>query len=184
MTSFALPFALLTPGTPDHIGLAQQWKHAEEAADEYGRTLRREDWRVALPVHVAETSEQAFAEVREGYDRWLFEYFAKTGGREVLAPGARRETMLRDRVEAGGALVGSVDEVVDGIRRIQEATGGFGTLLAYVADWTSYENTDRSLELLARYVAPRINGSAARPQEAVDWAVESRRRAGTSVGRR
>ncbi|MET9799314.1 LLM class flavin-dependent oxidoreductase [Streptomyces sp. NPDC006368] len=174
MTSFALPFALMTPGAPDHIGLAQQWKHAEEAADEFGQTLRREDWRIALPVHVAETSKQAFAEVREGYDRWLFEYFGKAAGREVQPPGTPREKLLEARVEAGGALVGSVDEVVAGIRRMQEATGGFGTLLVYVADWTSYENTNRSLELLARHVAPRITGAAARPQEAVDWAIAGR----------
>ncbi|WP_105970554.1 LLM class flavin-dependent oxidoreductase [Streptomyces geranii] len=174
MTSFALPFALLTPGAPEHMGLAQQWKHAQEAADEHGRTLRREDWRVALPVHVAETREQAFAEVREGYDRWLFEYFAKAAGRDVLAPGASRATALEARVEAGGALVGSVDDVVDGVRRIQEATGGFGTLLVYVADWTSYENTNRSLELLARQVAPRLTGAADRPREAVEWAIARR----------
>lgn len=174
MTSFALPFALMTPGAPDHMGLAQQWKHAEEAADEFGHTLRREDWRVALPVHVAETREQAFAEVRDGYDRWLFDYFGKAAGRDVLAPGTSRDTVLEARVEAGGALVGSVDDVVAGIRRMQEATGGFGTLLTYVADWTTYENTNRSLELLARYVAPQINGAASRPQEAVDWAIASR----------
>ncbi|MET9426848.1 MULTISPECIES: LLM class flavin-dependent oxidoreductase [unclassified Streptomyces] len=174
MTSFALPFALMTPGAPDHIGLAQQWKHAEEAADEFGQTIRREDWRIALPVHVAETSKQAFDEVREGYDRWLFEYFGKAAGREVQPPGTPREKLLEARVEAGGALVGSVDEVVAGIRRMQEATGGFGTLLVYVADWTTYENTNRSLELLARHVAPQITGAAARPQEAVDWAIASR----------
>ncbi|MCC3767421.1 LLM class flavin-dependent oxidoreductase [Streptomyces sp. UNOC14_S4] len=176
MTSFALPFALMTPGAPDHIGLAQQWKHAEEAADEYGQVISREDWRIALPVHVAETREQAFAEVREGYDRWLFEYFAKAAGRTVIGPDTPRETMLEARVEAGGALVGSVDDVVAGIRRMQEATGGFGTVLVYVADWTTYENTDRSLELLARYVAPRITGAVARPQEAVDWAIAARGR--------
>ncbi|WP_410534774.1 LLM class flavin-dependent oxidoreductase [Streptomyces sp. KL2] len=174
MTSFALPFALLTPGAPEHIGLAQQWKHAEESAAEHGQTLHRENWRIALPVHVAETREQAYKEVRAGYDRWLFEYFGKAAGRDVLAPGASRERALEERVEAGGALVGSVDDVVDGIRRLHEMTGGFGTLLVYVADWTTYEATDRSLEMLARYVAPRVNGFVERPQEAVDWAIASR----------
>jgi limonene 1,2-monooxygenase len=174
MTSFALPFALLTPGAPEHIGLAQQWKHAEEAAAEHGNTMHRENWRIALPVHVAETREQAYREVRDGYDRWLFEYFGKAAGRTVLAPGASRDRMLEDRVEAGGALVGSVDDVVDGIRRLQEATGGFGTLLVYAADWTTYENTNRSLELLARHVAPRINGFDRRPQEAVERAISAR----------
>ncbi|MDQ0932875.1 hypothetical protein [Streptomyces turgidiscabies] len=176
MTSFALPFGLPAMGATEHLGLAQQWKHAEEAADEYGRTVRREDWRIALPVNVAETRAQAFAEVREGYDRWVFDYFGRICGRDVLAPGADRHRALEDRVAAGGALVGSVDDVVAGIRCMQEATGGFGTLLVYVADWTSYENTDRSLGLLARQVAPRINGAAARPQEAVDRAVARRGR--------
>jgi limonene 1,2-monooxygenase len=180
MTSFALPFGLPSKDASEHLGLAQQWKHAEEAAAEHGRTVRREDWRIALPVHVAETRAQAFAEVREGYDRWLFEYFGRISGRDVLAPGADRHRALEDRVAAGGALVGSVDDVVAGIRCMEEATGGFGTLLVYVADWTSYENTDRSLGLLARQVAPRINGAAARPQEAVDRAVARRGRQGLS----
>jgi limonene 1,2-monooxygenase len=174
MTSFALPFSLMTPGSQEHIGLAQQWKHAEEAADESGHTLHRENWRIALPVHVAETRKQAFDEVRAGYDRWLFDYFGRTAGRDVLAPGADRATVLEARVEAGGALVGSVEDVVAGIRRLQDATGGFGTLLVYVADWASYESTNRCLELLARFVAPQITGASARPQEAVDWAIAER----------
>lgn len=174
MTSFALPFALMTPGAPDHIGLAQQWKHAEESAAEHGNVMKREDWRVALPVHVGETHKEAFDDVREGYDRWLFEYFGKAAGRDVLSPDMSREKALEARVEAGGALVGSVEEVVSGLRRMQEATGGFGKLLVYVADWTSWEKTNRSMELLARYVAPQITGTAARPQEAVDWAIASR----------
>lgn len=176
MTSFALPFALLTPGAPAHINLAHQWKHAQESAAEHGQTLDRDRWRIALPVHVAETREEAYADVREGYDRWLFEYFGKAAGREVLSPDVPRNRALEARVEAGGALVGSVDDVVAGIERLHEITGGFGTLLVYVADWTSWERTNRSMELLARYVAPRITGAAARPQEAVDFAIASRNR--------
>ncbi|MFF5145080.1 LLM class flavin-dependent oxidoreductase [Streptomyces sp. NPDC013157] len=174
MTSFALPFALLTPGAPAHINLAHQWKYAEEAAAEHGQTLDRDKWRIALPVHVAETREEAYADVREGYDRWLFEYFGKAAGRDVLSPDVPREKALEARVEAGGALVGSVDDVVAGIERLHEITGGFGTLLVYVADWTSWEKTNRSMQLLARHVAPRITGSAVRPQEAVDFAIASR----------
>jgi limonene 1,2-monooxygenase len=174
MVSFALPFSLLTPGAPAHIDLAQQWKHAEDAAAEYGNAMKREDWRIALPVHVAATREEAFDDVREGYDRWLFDYFGKAAGRDVLSPGVPREKVLEARVEAGGALVGSVEDVVDGIRRLHERTGGFGKLLVYVADWTTWEKTNRSLQLLARYVAPHFTGSSARPKEAVDWAIASR----------
>ncbi|EST23914.1 monooxygenase [Streptomycetaceae bacterium MP113-05] len=174
MTSFALPFALMTPGAPPFIPLAQQWKYAEEAAAEQGHALDRAKWRITLPVHVAETRKEAYDDVREGYDRWLFEYFGKAAGREVISPDTPRGKALEARVEAGGALVGSVDDIVDGIRAMQEKTGGFGTLLVYVADWTSTQKTNRSMELLARHVAPRINGSVSRPQEAVDWAIAGR----------
>lgn len=174
MVSFALPFALLTPGAPPHMDLAKQWSHAEEAAEEYGQQMDRNAWRVALPVHVAETTEQAYADVREGYDRWIFEYFGRVAGREVLSPGMDRKKMLEARVEAGGALVGSVDDVVAGIKQLQERSGGFGKLLVYVADWTSWQKTDLSMELLARYVAPHFTGSTERPIEATEWAISSR----------
>jgi len=176
MVSFALPFALLTPGAPAHLDLARQWQYAEEAAAEHGNVMRREDWRIALPVHVAETREEALNDVREGYDHWLFDYFGRAAGREVLNPEVPRERMLEARIDAGGALVGSPDDVVEGIKRLQERTGGFGSLLVYVADWTSWEKTDRSMQLLARYVAPHFTGTTARPIEAVDWSIASRQR--------
>ena len=51
---------------------------------------------------------------------------------------------------------------------------GFGTLLVTFADWTSWADTDRSLELLARYVAPHITGTADRPRESLEHAVAAR----------
>jgi limonene 1,2-monooxygenase len=174
MASFATPFSLLQPGAPAHIDLARQWGYAEESAAEHGHEMSRDHWRIALPVHVAQTRKEAFDDVREGYDRWLFEYFGRAAGRNVASPDVPRSRMLEARVEAGGAIVGSVDDVVDGIRRLHERTGGFGTLLVYVADWTTWERTDRSMQLLARYVAPQFTGTIARPEQAVEWAVASR----------
>jgi limonene 1,2-monooxygenase len=176
MASFALPFALLTPGAPQHIDLARQWQYAEDAADEYGQTISRDNWRIALPVHVGNSRKEAFDQVRDGYDRWLFEYFARAGGREVEDPNVPRSQMLEARVEAGGALVGSVEDVVEGVKAMHARTGGFGTLLVYVADWCGWQETDRSLELLARYVAPHFTGTADRPREAVEFAIAARSR--------
>jgi limonene 1,2-monooxygenase len=171
LLSFA-PFpGVLIPGAPPHIGLARQWQYAEESAQEHGRTIDRRTWRIVLPVHVGASRKEAFDEVREGYDRWLFDYF----GRLVpLDPGVPRSRALEARVEAGGALVGSVDDVAEGYKNLQERTGGFGTLVVYVLDWASWAATDRSLELLARYVAPHITGTADRPRQSLDYAVAAR----------
>jgi limonene 1,2-monooxygenase len=40
-----------------------------------------------------------------------------------------------------------------------ERSGGFGCLLVWAHEWASREETLRSYELLARYVAPRFQGS-------------------------
>jgi limonene 1,2-monooxygenase len=170
LVSFARRF-VLPPGTPPpYIDLARQWRRAEESAQQHGRTIDRRHWRIALPVHVAATRRDAFGEVREGYDRWL-EYMGRASGSQLLDPGVPRSQALEALVEAGGALVGSVDDVIEGFKALQEQTGGFGTLLVTFADWTSWADTDRSLELLARYVAPHITGTADRPRESLEYAI-------------
>jgi limonene 1,2-monooxygenase len=172
LVSFARRF-VLPPGAPAYIDLARQWQYAEESAGEQGRTIDRRNWRIALPVHVGATREEAFAEVREGYERWL-EHMGRVSGRPVLDPGVPRSRALEALVEAGGALVGSVDDVTEGYKALHEQTGGFGTLLVTIADWASWAATDRSLELLARYVAPHITGTADRPRESLEYALAAR----------
>jgi limonene 1,2-monooxygenase len=163
-------FALVQPGSATSFSLDRQWAAAEESAAEHGRAVQRENWRVALPLHVAESRQQAFDDVREGFGRWLYNYFgaARGSAESVSTPGVPRSQELEARIEAGGAIVGGVDEVVQGIKALQERTGGFGTLLVYVPDWCSWEQTDRSMQLLARYVAPHFTGTAFRPQESFD----------------
>lgn len=100
-----LSFGAALPGT-SLTGLRDQWRHAEEEAAAHGRTMDRSRWRLAVSVHVAETREQAFADVREGYLRWLHGYLGDTFGQPVSAPeNEGRE--LEALVESGGALVGS-----------------------------------------------------------------------------
>jgi alkanesulfonate monooxygenase SsuD/methylene tetrahydromethanopterin reductase-like flavin-dependent oxidoreductase (luciferase family) len=54
-------------------------------------------------------------------------------------------------------LVGSPDTVVARLEQQFEATGGWGTLLAYTFDYIDDpEPFRRSLELFAREVAPRV----------------------------
>ena len=44
--------------------LSDFWNIAEKTATEHGKTVSRENWRLVLHVHLAETREQALAEVR------------------------------------------------------------------------------------------------------------------------
>ncbi|WBL35612.1 LLM class flavin-dependent oxidoreductase [Tepidiforma flava] len=137
------------------ISLAKTWEMAEEAAAKAGKTISRDDWRLVMPIHLAETREQAFADVAEGMLRWNKEYFEETLGRpaDPSNPGDVESTVAR-----GGAIIGTPDDAIEAIERLLELSGGFGCLLGLAHEWTTWEKTIHSYELWARYVAPRFQG--------------------------
>ena len=168
-----LSFGAPVPGAPP-IDLAAQWKHAEQAAEEAGRTMDRRTWRIVMPVHVAETTKQAYADVREGFERFAYGYFRDTLGLPVEFPGVPSGDEIAAMVESGSAVVGSVDDCTAAVERLVERTGGFGRLLVAVNDWASRERTRHSFELLARYVAPRFDGRLDSIMESGRWVKENR----------
>ncbi|MGK5698130.1 LLM class flavin-dependent oxidoreductase [Streptomyces sp. URMC 128] len=168
-----LSFGAPVPGAPP-IDLAAQWAHAETSAAEAGSAMRRSDWRIVLPVHVAETTKQAYADVREGFQRFAYGYFRDTLGLPVDFPGVPAGEEIAAMVESGAAIVGSVDDCVEAVERLVERTGGFGRLLVAVNDWASRERTRHSFELLARYVAPHFDGRLDGPRRSSGWVQENR----------
>ena len=63
--------------------LKDQWAIAEKAAAEHGKTVRREDWRLSVGCHLAETREQAFKDIRVGAGRVVTEYTGGTNGNPI-----------------------------------------------------------------------------------------------------
>ena len=55
-------------GPSDLEGL---WSIAEESAAEHGQQMNRHDWRLVLPVHIAETRQEALDDVRVGSAQFL-----------------------------------------------------------------------------------------------------------------
>ena len=138
--------------------LAAQWDITQEAAARAGRTASREHWRVVVPVHLAETREQAVEEVRAGGGEWMFEYVEALTGRPAPVPGPK-DIAVDQMVEAGSWVVGTPDDLIAFIRGLQEHTGGFGTFLCWGHEWAGPEATLRSYDLLARFVMPEMQGS-------------------------
>ena len=97
----------------------------EDAAEKAGQTVSRDDWRLVIPIHLADSREEAFKDVAEGSLQWNKEYFENTLGRpaDPNVPGDIQST-----VERGGAIVGTPDDAIQAIKNMQEMSGGFGCL--------------------------------------------------------
>ena len=137
--------------------LRVQWDIAEEAAAEHGKTVRREDWRLSVGCHLAETREQAFEDIRVGAGRVVTEYTGGTNGNPI--PDVPADEIVDYMVENNQWIVGTPEDCIAGIERLQEASGGFGGLLLRAEDWAPRDKLHRSYELMARYVMPQFQGS-------------------------
>ena len=167
--------ALLSVGATTRGGynaLASNWKIAEEKAEEYGQSVNREDWRLVAPMYVAETREKARQDVQFGIHKWL-EYFQKVGALP-LAPDGAPEKAVDALVGSGMAVVGTPDDAIAQIEKLQRESGGFGTLLQMAVNWGTFENTKNSYEMIARYVFPHFQGSNIARKEAMDWSAQNR----------
>jgi len=163
----------LGAGMPGGLAaIAGQWRIAEEEAAKAGKTMDRAQWRMVMNVHVAETDEQAMADVRAGERMETVTYFEDALGR----PPGRSEDPLTEGVRAGTTLVGSPDTVARGIRNLVEhSDGGFGGFLFRAHDWADREQTWRSYELFARWVMPRFQQSLDTVGASYDWVVSNRK---------
>lgn len=183
-----LDHGLVTMACSVAAGLGQQnrmagtWQRAEAAAARHGTTFRRDRWAAVGPVHVAETEVEARRQVQHGLRRWAEQSPALPAG---LTPDADADALV-DALHAGGhGVVGTPAMAVDHIERVLDLSGGFGAVLLEQAGWSSFESTQRSLELFARAVVPQLTGAARAPLTPTSnsaRAARARRRAASPTG--
>ncbi len=151
--------------------LATNWAICEDTAKDNGKTVDRSGWRLVGPVHIAETREKARENVRFGLDKWLY-YFREVAALP-LAP-----TDGSDPVDAliasGMAVVGTPDDAIAQIERLQKQSGGFGCFMQLAHNWANWENTRRSYELMARYVFPKFQNLNDNREVSLNWAKDNR----------
>jgi limonene 1,2-monooxygenase len=154
--------------------LATQWGFAEQAAKDAGQQEPdRNNWRIVMPFHLAETREQAIADVEDGIMAWNNEYFVETLGAPNQQPvSSGREAA--ERLIGFGGIIGTPDDAIVTIRRLQEVSGGFGCLLGLAHEWTTWEKTLHSYELMARYVMPQVQDTISWIDRSVNWTSENK----------
>ena len=157
-------------GGYDALGV--NWKVANDTAAAHGRTMDPERLRLVGPVHIAETREEAFRNIEFGFRKWQ-DYFAGITGN--LA-GRETPATAEDAVRDGVIVVGTPDDAIAQIRRLQAKQGDFGCFLQLAHNWANFEATKKSYELWQRHVTPVINNANQARETAFKWARDHRER--------
>ncbi|MEZ5737172.1 MAG: LLM class flavin-dependent oxidoreductase [Novosphingobium sp.] len=136
--------------------LDENWKIANQVAAENGVAMDPQKLRLVVPMHIAHTREQARADVSRGLARWV-EYFDR------VAPAGMRGMSGGDPVDilvnSGRAVIGTPDDAITMIERLQAKQGEFGVMLFQSHNWADWEETKKSYELYARFVMPHFAGT-------------------------
>jgi len=124
-------------------------------------------------VHIAETREKAFENIKFGFHKWQ-DYFA--GIAAVAGRQAMEAQSIDDLIKQGVIVVGTPDDAITQIQRLQQKQGEFGCFLQLAHNWADFEATKKSYEMWQRYVTPVINKSNEARAIAFDWARDNKER--------
>lgn len=151
--------------------LGSNWQIACDLAAEQGRAMDRSALRVVGPMHLAETREQAWADVGYGFRKW-HSYFVGINP-TANAPEFYAEDPLAAMCDSGYAVVGTPDDAIAQLERLQRQTGGFGCFLFLAHNWANFTATKKSYELFLRHVMPHFQGANLRRAESLAYAKDN-----------
>ncbi|HUJ74226.1 MAG TPA: LLM class flavin-dependent oxidoreductase [bacterium] len=155
-----------------YMALATAWQICEERAQAYGQRVERRNWRLVAPMHIAETREQALQNVRFGLPDWI-RYYTEVIALPFPLKGSMDE-MMHTITDSGYAVVGTPDDAIAKIETLQTQSGGFGCFLQMAHNWADFPQTQRSYELIARYVMPHFNNGFATRRAVYDFNLKNR----------
>jgi limonene 1,2-monooxygenase len=140
--------------------LAYHWGVAEKRAAAFGTQVNRKNWTLVGPFHIAETDEQARADVKFGIEPW-FRYFQRVAAfPQMTMQGDRLDEMIDIINNAGAGVIGTPERARAQVQRLWEQSGGFGCMLQMGHEWANPSTTKRSAELFAAEVMPHFQGQA------------------------
>jgi limonene 1,2-monooxygenase len=136
--------------------LAATWGIVEQEAARFGTTVSKDRWGLVVPMHLAETEEQAREDVRRGLMEWS--QYAPLVLKAPFEPATTNAELdaLVDQFNQGFAVIGTPDMAARMVRDLEEQSGGAGCVLIFALDWAQPEAMFKSYELFARYVIPQF----------------------------
>ncbi|MEB8342555.1 LLM class flavin-dependent oxidoreductase [Streptomyces endophyticus] len=167
---------LLSLAAGDPAGFAAlrgNWEAYEKSCARHGHVADRADWRLVVPMHLADTREQARSEAAHGV-RHLVHYIEGLSG--ATLPWGREPADAVGQFTMDGfpvfgvATIGTPDDAIARVEALAEASGGFGTLLLLDLPLATPQAKRRSYELFADHVVPHCTGANTRRAASMAWA--------------
>jgi limonene 1,2-monooxygenase len=149
--------------------LSLHWDVMEERSKQFGHSADRARWRLVGPMHLAETKEQAIEDARFGLDAFCDYTQHVVAAPHFRAAGSTFDERVSWVNDTGLGVIGTPDEAIAQIERLEKQSGGFGAYLLMHHEWARPEATARHYELFARYVKPRFQGSVDRLLRAEEY---------------
>jgi len=147
--------------TPDEIFAAGAI--LEEAGLKSGRPGARSDIRACNLVYVADSLDQAKADLRESMSESIERqkvHFAHHFASQLPPSGRLEDVNFDYLVDAGHYMIGDPDTVYGALKRYYETTGGIGVFLLLAGkDYGTLAQRERSWTLLMEEVAPRFESA-------------------------
>jgi limonene 1,2-monooxygenase len=181
VTAGRLGLGMLSLAASSMIGfnaLGDHWGVYEDAAKKAGKEVSRDSWRVVVNMHLAETREQAMADLEWGILD-LIRYMKGVAGAIADNRAFARVDTAREAVKVltsegmgtfGVAMAGTPQDAIAHIDKLQKQSGGFGTFMFLAHNCANFEATKKSYELFARFVIPHFQRSNQNREASLDWA--------------
>ena len=143
------------------------WEVCQETAKSNDQMVGRNQWRITVMTHLSDSLDQAKDDLKFGLQKWV-DY-----SHNVL-PNSPFPVSIQDPINYGIEnkilLVGTPEDAIREIERIDKITGGFGVFLMFAHNFVPWEAAKKSYELMARYVIPYFRQSNRLRQKSYDVA--------------
>ena len=143
------------------------WEVCQETAKSNDQMVGRNQWRITVMTHLSDSLDQAKDDLKFGLQKWV-DY-----SHNVL-PNSPFPDSIADPINYGIEnkilLVGTPEDAIREIERIDKITGGFGVFLMFAHNFVPWEAAKKSYELMARYVIPYFRLSNSLRQKSYDVA--------------
>jgi limonene 1,2-monooxygenase len=130
------------------------WRIYEETAAQHGHVPDRASWRITMFMHLAETREQARKDCEYGLQAYVGYANDVVPAPNPVPRGLPDPVAYVNEHQRG--IIGTPEDAIREIERVQALLGGFGAVLVFQHDWANWPATLRSMELIAEEVRPHF----------------------------